>query len=100
MNCSCDEVLAMLHAFVDDEADESQCAQIRAHMAECAECDEIVVSQRSFKALLARACGCEEAPPSLRERVSMRRIRVEVTNAVPDDRRPDDGSSSPDDGPC
>ena len=40
MNCSCDEVLAMLHAFVDDEADESQCAQIRSHMAECAECDE------------------------------------------------------------
>lgn len=80
----------MLHAFVDDEADEGQCAQIRAHMAECAHCDDLVVSQRSFKALLARACGCEEAPESLRERVSINYVRINVTEAAIPAMQPDD----------
>ena len=74
---SCEEVLARLVFFVDNELDDADCSTIQQHLDDCAPCLADYDVERAVKALVARSC-CEAAPEELRERVrvSIRQVHV------------------------
>ena len=74
----CTQVSFFLHQFIDGEADEATCAAMRLHLQGCQECEQSLGAGQSVKALVARACGCEEAPANLREKVTITRASVEI----------------------
>ena len=75
---NCEEVLARLVFFVDNELDDADCATIQQHLDDCAPCLADYDVERSVKALVARSC-CETAPEELRERVRVSIRQVHVT---------------------
>lgn len=94
----CDEALGHVWEVLDGELDESNCERIRAHVAECETCAGLYHSQRVFKTVVARACGCERAPEDLTTRVTARiaELRVELTTwTVADPRASDERASEP-----
>lgn len=74
----CATVLSRLYEVLDNEADEATCEMVRLHLAECAPCDSDAGLEKSVKALVARACGCEPVPDDLRRRVSLTIAAVQV----------------------
>jgi mycothiol system anti-sigma-R factor len=78
---NCDEILARLVFFIDNELDEADCATIQQHLDDCGPCLADYDVERSVKALVARSC-CETAPEELRERVRVSIRQVHVTDEV------------------
>lgn len=76
----CAEILAQLYLFLDHEIDAASSTEIEEHLDECHPCLEMYDLDRVVKALVARSCGCEEAPQPLRERVlfSIREVQVQL----------------------
>ena len=64
----CAELLDRLFLFIDNEMDDIDCARVRQHLEDCPPCREKYHVDCTVKTLLARSC-CEQAPPSLHERV-------------------------------
>jgi len=77
----CAEILAELYVFLDNEAAEASCAEIREHLIECGPCLAAYDLDRMVKDLVARSCG-ELAPEPLRERVllSIRSVSVQIAS--------------------
>ncbi len=75
---NCEEVLARMVFFVDNELDDADCATIQQHLDDCGPCLADFDVERSVKALVARSC-CETAPEELRERVRVSIRQVHVT---------------------
>jgi mycothiol system anti-sigma-R factor len=76
----CTEVLDVVYAFLDNEADEVTCAMVRVHLEECAPCLRKFGLERQVKELVARSCGCDPVPEDLRAKVITRihSVRVEL----------------------
>lgn len=74
----CSQVLERLNEVLDNEADEATCAMVLQHLAECPPCNSDAGTEKSIKALVARACGCEPVPEDLRRRVSLTIASVQV----------------------
>jgi mycothiol system anti-sigma-R factor len=76
----CRDVLEQVYLYLDGEIDDADCAQIRQHLDECAPCLREFGIEQEVKALVARTCGCDVAPESLRSKVMMRiqAVRIEI----------------------
>lgn len=78
----CAQVLADVFLYLDDEADEQVRDRIRAHLDACSPCLRKYGVEREVKALVARCCGNERAPESLRASIHMHLSRVTVGNTT------------------
>lgn len=78
----CDEVLAELFSFLDNELDSASCGDIQEHLDECAPCLAEYGLESVVKLLVAHSCRQEHAPESLRQRVivQIHQVHLEVTD--------------------
>jgi mycothiol system anti-sigma-R factor len=68
----CDEVLADVYLYLDDESDPQIRDRIRLHLDECAPCLRHFGLEQDVKSLVARTCGGDVAPASLRSTIRLR----------------------------
>ena len=73
----CNEVLAEVWLFLDHECDQNRRELLRQHLDECHPCLATYGIEEKLKQLLARKCGGEQAPNSLRDR-----LREQIRSAV------------------
>jgi mycothiol system anti-sigma-R factor len=74
---NCHEVLNEISLILDGEMSPKRCEELRGHLERCAECFGRHETERLFKDLVRRRCGCESAPPQLVTRIRFA-IQVEV----------------------
>jgi mycothiol system anti-sigma-R factor len=77
----CDELRRHLWLYLDKETDPPTCAELEAHMDECAHCRRMVEFDQRFKQLVRR-CADEPVPQTVVETL---RTRVEAVIRI---RRP------------
>lgn len=65
----CADVVLRLFEFVDDETAPLDRARIQAHLDECGPCLAEYERDLLVKALVRRACACQEAPQELRSQI-------------------------------
>lgn len=65
---SCEEVIAHLFAYLDDEADAEKRSYIERHLEECRACFSRAEFEKALRAKVGRL-GDEKAPAALRRRV-------------------------------
>jgi mycothiol system anti-sigma-R factor len=73
----CTEVLAEVWLFLDNECDRTRRDLLRRHLDECHPCLAAFGIEEKLKELLARKCGGEHAPNTLRNR-----LREQIRSAV------------------
>jgi mycothiol system anti-sigma-R factor len=66
---SCQDVLAEVWLFLDNECDRQRRETVQRHIDECGSCLESYGIEEHLKELLHRKCGGEHAPTELRERL-------------------------------
>ena len=66
---NCRDVLAEVYLYLDLECDDTRRDVIRTHLDECSPCLREYGIEQEVKALVARCCGSETAPPGLRDRL-------------------------------
>lgn len=76
----CRDVLEAVYLYLDGEVDTDKKDLIRAHLDECSPCLREFGVEQEVKILVARGCGGERAPESLRVAVMarLRAARVEA----------------------
>lgn len=74
--CGCGEKYQSLFALLDDELTAAECAELRTHISDCPECYGRLLAEEQIRALVRKCCTQQEAPPTLRERITLS-IRVE-----------------------
>ncbi len=67
---NCQEALEKLWQYLDRELDGESSVQLQRHLQHCRECFSKAEFECRLRALLRRSCGCDQAPPELRERLS------------------------------
>jgi mycothiol system anti-sigma-R factor len=79
----CREVLQEVYLYLDGEIDAERQQLIRQHLDECSPCLREFGIEQEVKVLVARCCGGERAPESLRLSVMsrLRSVKVEWTSA-------------------
>ncbi len=77
----CSEVLAEVFLYLDGEMTTDRRDTIRRHLDECSPCLRKFGIEREVRALVARCCGNEVAPETLRAKVlqTLRTVVVETT---------------------
>jgi mycothiol system anti-sigma-R factor len=78
----CNEVLAELWLFLDNECDHERRERLRRHLDECGPCLEEFGLEEHLKALLARKCGGDHAPDALRYRLRQSIREIMLRQAV------------------
>ena len=68
----CDDCMERLYAFLDEELGASDVAAMRAHLGECAGCEDNLVFEQRFLDHIRDACTSDRAPEELRERIVVR----------------------------
>ena len=68
MSVHCEDTLGILSEYVDGELDQSLCAEIERHMAECGNC-RIMVDTLRKTIILYRDYGHEEIPDDAKARL-------------------------------
>lgn len=76
---SCAEVLADLYVYLDNECDASAKARITAHLDDCGPCLRHYGIETEVKSMVARCCGGDVAPGTLRDKVLARLRDAGVT---------------------
>ena len=74
----CGEVLDEVYLYLDLECDEQRRDLIRTHLDECSPCLREYGIEQEVKILVARCCGDERAPDSLRERLRAKLLEFVV----------------------
>jgi mycothiol system anti-sigma-R factor len=77
----CDEVLADVFLYLDEEEDPQLAHRIRQHLDECGPCLRQYGIERDMKSLIARCCGGDVAPEGLRTRIRVRLTQVTIETA-------------------
>lgn len=83
MNCgepseaSCEDVLAEVWLFLDNECDQQRRDAVQKHLDGCGTCLEHFGIEEHIKVLLHRKCSGEHAPTELKER-----LRASIREAV------------------
>lgn len=67
----CAAVMADVNLLLDRECDEVSRTRLQAHLDECGQCLEAYGVEEKIKRLLSRKCGGEQAPATLRERLTI-----------------------------
>lgn len=75
---NCDEVRALLHAYMDGELDVARSLEVERHLPGCSECRAIVASQQVLAEGIRAAASYYRAPADLRKRI---RSNPELANA-------------------
>jgi len=65
----CEDVLADVYLYLDDESDDDVRGRIRAHLDGCAPCLRQFGLEQDVKSLVARSCGGDVAPDTLKSRI-------------------------------
>lgn len=78
----CEEVLADVYLYLDDESDPQVRQRIRSHLDECAPCLRQFGLEQDVKSLIARCCGGDVAPESLKSsiRLKLTEVVIETTH--------------------
>ncbi|CAN5545108.1 mycothiol system anti-sigma-R factor [soil metagenome] len=78
----CDDVLADVYLYLDDESDPEVRQRIRSHLDDCAPCLRHFGLEQDVKSLVARTCGGDIAPESLKSsiRVRLTEVVIETTH--------------------
>jgi mycothiol system anti-sigma-R factor len=74
----CDDVLRDVYLYLDDETDETLKNRIRQHLDGCAPCLRQFGLEQDVRSLIARCCGNDQAPQTLRERISLRITEISI----------------------
>jgi mycothiol system anti-sigma-R factor len=74
----CEEVLADVYLYLDDESDSDVRQRIRIHLDSCAPCLRQFGLEQDVKSLVARSCGGDRAPSGLRSRIRGRLSQVVI----------------------
>lgn len=74
----CNEVLADVYLYLDDESDVDARARIRLHLDDCAPCLRRFGLEQDVKSLVARSCGGDRAPVNLKDRIRGRLTQVVI----------------------
>ena len=77
----CDEVLADVYLYLDDETDQGTRAKMKLHLHDCAPCLRQFGLEQDIKSLIARTCGNDRAPTELRQRIRVRLTEVTIETA-------------------
>ena len=77
----CRDVLRAVYLYLDGEIDGEQRQLIREHLDECSPCLRQFGVEQEVKVLVARHCGGDRAPDSLRVSV-LERLRLVQTGTV------------------
>ncbi|MGH3911971.1 MAG: mycothiol system anti-sigma-R factor [Pseudonocardiaceae bacterium] len=77
----CSEVLAEVWLFLDNECNHERRELLRRHLEECGPCLEEFGLEEHLKALLARKCGGDHAPDTLKRRIREIMMRQAVLGA-------------------
>jgi mycothiol system anti-sigma-R factor len=77
----CDAVLRDVFIYLDDESDLEARNRIRQHLDGCAPCLRQFGLEQDMKSLIARCCGGDIAPESLRTRIRLRLAEVTIEAA-------------------
>jgi mycothiol system anti-sigma-R factor len=75
----CQAVISDVYLFLDNECDEGQRAKIKEHLDDCYPCLRKFGIEQEVKHLLARKCGGDKAPTSLRTSIKVRLSQVVIT---------------------
>lgn len=67
---NCEECEKLIWQYLDGELDGVSSGDLQRHLEECRDCFSHAEFERQVKELVRRSCGCEQAPPELRERLS------------------------------
>ena len=80
----CTEVLAEVWLFLDHECDQTRRELLRQHLDECHPCLAAYGIEEKLKELLARKCGGEHAPATLKAklRASIREVVIDGDSGV------------------
>lgn len=70
--CGCGEKYQSLFALLDDELSAAECAELRTHLSDCPECSRRLRTEEQVRALVRKCCTEQQAPPTLRERITTR----------------------------
>lgn len=76
---TCEDFIPFIDAYIDQEFDEREHAEMEVHLSMCDECRERVEFELKLKREL-KACLEEKAPDSLRDRI-FREIEIQATSA-------------------
>jgi mycothiol system anti-sigma-R factor len=78
----CEEVLADVYLYLDDETDTEARQRIRAHLDDCGPCLRRFGLEQDVKVLVARSCGGDVAPSSLKTniRIRLQQVVIETTS--------------------
>jgi len=66
---TCDESLRKLSQYLDRELDDAAVRELARHLAECRQCFSLTEFERRLRAMVRRACRCDQVPPALLERL-------------------------------
>ncbi len=77
----CDDVLKEVFLYLDDETEPKERTRIRAHLRECGPCLRYFGLEQDIKSLVARSCGGDRAPDSLRSSIRVRLTQVTIETA-------------------
>lgn len=80
---TCDEFNPFIDAFIDQELDEQDAAEMEAHLATCESCREHASAQMRFKELLKESLGNEKAPAALRGMIFDELAELSVEGETP-----------------
>ncbi len=67
-DCTCNDLLARLFAYLDSELDAAEYSRLRLHVDHCPHCTEVEEAELHMRELIRRCCN-ERAPEGLRIRV-------------------------------
>jgi mycothiol system anti-sigma-R factor len=80
----CSHVLEEVYLYLDGELDAIERELVREHLDECSPCLRKFGLEQEVKALVARSCSGEVAPPALRARVlqTLRTLHIDGPGGV------------------
>jgi mycothiol system anti-sigma-R factor len=77
----CGQVIADVFVYLDDETDSDARARIREHLDGCAPCLRQFGLEQDVIALVARCCGGDVAPDTLRDGIRTRLQQVTISTS-------------------
>lgn len=76
--CTCAELRQHLHELLDQELSSGDLVRLKAHAENCETCSEAAQAEAHLRRIIKRSC-CQEAPPTLREKVVTRISTARLT---------------------
>jgi mycothiol system anti-sigma-R factor len=67
---NCNEAVEKLWQYLDRELEGDKVIEIELHLQQCRGCFSRAEFERHLRLLLRRSCGCDQAPPELRARLT------------------------------